>query len=189
MDLAKNEAKTRFLEQLREITQEEFQGFWKVFTPLEQTIIKTLYFSSSALAVKEIRSKIMAIMEYEIVNYVDPKIAEKEKPKPYFKISPIYFTDKNTIKKELQKLAKIMDLQEIHKKDYYRYQELVEDFLRNVGNKPPSFGTIQNALKNLMDMGFVISRPAEKTKAKAYYTLNPKLTGLITKTKYYEHWE
>jgi hypothetical protein len=176
-------------ETLPEISQEEFFAYWKFFTPLEQDIIKTLYFSPT-LSVKEIRRHIIQLMEYEIIRFYDPETARKYKPSPCFKLSILVFLqDKETIKKEIRKLSKIMEIkEEEYKKSVYKYQTLVEEFLKNTGNKPPSFGTIENALLNLKNLGIVVSRAVEKSKAKAYYILNPKFTILITKTKFYQNW-
>jgi len=177
---------------LREVSPEDFFYYWKLFTPLEQDIIKTLVSLEHALSVMEIRSLIASILYFDVLQKADPKNKKiaNTPPIPYFKSSlPITFPSKSEVMSEWKKSQELRKIERQHGRKYYKYDLKVIKFLGNVGVKAPSFGSIENALELLHNKGFVVTRSAGTSKAKAYWALNPKFAKFIFENKIYERWK
>ena len=188
---------------------DEIKGFLKLFTPLELSIIRTLYDFNASMHVKsildvyikELYDTVIELGEKTFKNRGEIKQLDFQKAgsKIRYCYTPVEFTPSkienfiNSFSEDYGKIIKAKGMEET--KIYglknsndenaqipdYIFNEIVRKNLSGSGiAKIPSFNTIEKTLEGL-EQEVVIGRKLKGKKANAVYALNPHFYALLKK--------
>jgi hypothetical protein len=188
---------------------DEIEGFLKTFTPLELSIIRTLYDFNASMHVKsildvcirELYGAVIELSEKAFKNKSGIKQSDFQKAgsKIQYYYNAVEFTPSkienfiNSFSEDYGKIIKAKGMEET--KIYslknsndenaqlpdYIFNEIIRKNLSGSGiAKIPSFNTIEKTLEGL-EQEVVIERKLEGKKANAVYALNPHFYALLKK--------